>query len=70
MESIINYLTAQLDKMTAWIGLIGLVLTFLGFHGALTTLFLLLIVLPESQFSEMFKKWTKGIRDAEQKHRQ
>jgi len=70
MQRFIDYLIAQLDKATAWIGVLGLILYYLNLHTALILLFILLVILPESQFSEMFKKWTSEIRDIEKKHRQ
>ncbi len=63
MDKIKDYLLGQADKMTAWIGFLGLALYFVGLHSALVFLFLLLIVLPESQFSEIFRGWTKKLRD-------
>ncbi len=65
MEKFFNYCIAQLDKMTAWIGLIGIICLMLGMHTALAIIFVLLIVLPEAEFSELFKRWTKGIREIE-----
>ncbi|MFO0958224.1 MAG: hypothetical protein U0800_12495 [Isosphaeraceae bacterium] len=70
MDKLKDYLLGQLDKLTAWIGLIGLALHFLGFNNLLVFLFVALIILPESQFSDVFKKWTKDIRDADKKYRQ
>lgn len=63
MDKVKSYLLGQADKMTAWIGFIGLCLIFLGLHSVLIFLFVLLIVLPETQFSEIFKGWTKKLRD-------
>lgn len=70
MDKLKTYLLGQLDKMTAWIGLIGLALHFFGFNSLLVFLFVGLIVLPESQFSDVFKKWTNDIREADKKYRQ
>lgn len=58
-----NYLLSQLDKTTAWIGVIGLTLQFLGLGSFLFLLFVFLVFLPESSFSNLFKKWTGEIRD-------
>lgn len=62
MKKITNYLLGQADKMTAWIGFIGLILLFSHFTSALLLLFIALIVLPEAQFSDLFKEWTKSLR--------
>lgn len=63
MDKVKNYLLGQADKMTAWIGFIGLCLIFLGLHSVLVFLFILLIILPDTTFSEIFKVWTKKLRD-------
>lgn len=65
LTTIKNYLLAQADKTTAWIGAIGLVLALLGFTNLMVFLCLALIVLPEGQFSEAFKKWTQAIKDTD-----
>lgn len=67
MEKIKKYLLAQADKMTAWIGFIGVLLLLAGMHSLLIVLFVALIALPESQFSEIFKAWTKKIKDIDGK---
>lgn len=63
MDQVKDYLLGQADKMTAWIGFIGLVLLFLGFTSILALLFVALVVLPETQFSQVFKGWTQTLRD-------
>jgi hypothetical protein len=70
MDKFKDYLLGQADKMTAWIGFIGLALFFTGFHSLLFFLFIGLIVLPEAQFSSVFKGWTKELRDIDAKHKQ
>lgn len=66
IDNITKYLLKQMDKTTAWIGLIGLCLLFLGLSSFLLILFIALIVLPEGQISNVFKGWTKEIREFEQ----
>lgn len=61
-EKIKNYLLRQADKMTAWIGFIGICLQLLGLQSVMFFLFIALITLPETQFSDVFKAWTKKIR--------
>lgn len=61
MDDFTKYIRAQANKTTAWIGAIGLVLLFFGLHGVLWGLALALIVLPEAQFTELFKKWAGKI---------
>lgn len=63
LTKIKNYIVSRLDQTTAWVGLIGLVLLMLGLHSFLFILFVLLVCLPESSFSDIFKKWTGDIRD-------
>ncbi len=63
MENVIKYLLGRLDDLSAWIGIIGLILSAIGFHGALTMLFVLLVIVPQTQFSTFFSDWTKKIRD-------
>ncbi|MBP3955371.1 hypothetical protein J8F10_08770 [Gemmata sp. G18] len=67
MEQVKNYLLGQADKLTAWIGCIGLVLLFLGFTSILALLFIALVVLPEAQFSQVFKAWTAKLRGLDAK---
>ena len=63
MDKFTGYLLNQADKLTAWIGIIGLVLLFLGLNSLLFALFIALIILPEAHFSDAFKGWTKKLRD-------
>jgi len=67
MEQVKNYLLGQADKMTAWIGLIGLALLFLRFTSILALLFVALVVLPETQFGQVFKVWTVELRGLDTK---
>lgn len=67
MDKFKDYLLGQADKMTAWVGFIGLLLFFTGFHSLLFVLFIALIVLPEDRFSEQFKAWTAKLRDLDKK---
>lgn len=67
MEQIKTYLLGQADKLTAWIGCIGLVLLFLGFTSILALLFVALVVLPEAHFSQVFKGWTTKLRELDTK---
>lgn len=64
-----DYLLARADNVTAWIGVIGLVLFFLHLWSLLFVLFILLIVLPEGKFSGVFKGWTTDLRNLDQKHK-
>lgn len=67
LNNIKKYLLNQADKMTAWIGVIGLALLFLGLSSFLFMLFIALIVLPEGKFSNLFKGWTQELRDMDKK---
>lgn len=58
----LKYLFGRLSNTTAWIGVIGLVLLLLGFHTALVVLFVLLFLLPEGNFTELFKGWTQSLQ--------
>jgi len=62
-DKAVDYLLGQADKVTAWIGVIILLLALGGFYTLLLVLSVALIVLPETNFSEMFKKWTQYLRD-------
>lgn len=57
-----EFLCKKLDSLTAWIGAIGLVLFLIHWQSALFILFIALIVLPESKFSDFFKKAAKEVR--------
>lgn len=63
VDKVQKYMLAQLDKLTAWIGLIGLILQALHMQSFLFILFVALIALPEGNFSAVFKKWTKSLKD-------
>jgi hypothetical protein len=62
LDKLTDYLLGQADKMTAWIGFLGIVLYLTGFHSLLIFLFLGLIALPEAQFSTLFQGWTTKLR--------
>ncbi len=62
-DRIKKYLLSQLDKTTAWIGMIGLLLQALHMQSFLFILFIALIVMKQDSFSDIFKKWTGEIRD-------
>lgn len=61
----LNLLIKQLDKTTAWVGIIGLTLLILGLHSVLFFLFILLVVAPEASLKDMFMKWTASIKEVE-----
>lgn len=63
MDKFVKYILGRLDDLSAWIGVIGLILISIGFHGALTMLFVLLVIVPQTQFSSFFKEWTQKLRD-------
>ncbi len=63
MNKVIAYLLEQLNKTTAWVGIIGIALQMLGMQSVMFVLFILLIVLPETSFSNTFKEWTQKLRD-------
>lgn len=67
LDKITNYFLKQADKMTAWIGIIGLILLFLHLGGFLFILFIALIVLPQDEFSKVFAGWTKELRTLDKK---
>lgn len=63
-QRIKNYLISQLDKTTAWIGFIGLILMALHLYSFMFILFVAMIFLPETSFSSTFKKWAGEVRNA------
>lgn len=63
MEKFTKYMLGRLDDLSAWIGVIGLIFISIGFHGALTMLFVLLVIVPQTQFTSFFKDWTQKLRD-------
>lgn len=58
-----EFFIKQLDKTTAWIGLIGLFFLLIGWSSGLFFLFIALILLPETSFSEKFRNWTGKIKN-------
>lgn len=62
MKKFIAFILEQLNKTTAWVGIIGITLQLLGLQSVMFVLFILLIVLPESNFSSTFKEWTERLR--------
>lgn len=64
MNKLISYLLSRADSVTAWIGFIGIVLQFLKLDHLLEILFLALIVLPEGNFSALFKNLTEKIKES------
>lgn len=64
LDKVKNYLLEQADKLTAWIGFVGMILLFLNLHSFLFLLFIALIALPEAHFSSVFKNWTSQLRNA------
>ncbi len=62
-----KYLLGRAESLTSWIGFIGFILEIFLHIGNVSTLmlvlFVLLIVLPEAKFSEIFQGWTKKIKD-------
>lgn len=62
-----KYLLGRADSITAWVGFLGFVLEIVLHLGNVSTimliLFLLLIVLPEANFRDLFKSWSKNIKD-------
>jgi hypothetical protein len=67
MEKFKNYLLGQADKTTAWIGVIGICLPLLGLQSVMFLLFIALIVLPQENFTDFFKKRTQQLRDLDKK---
>jgi hypothetical protein len=63
MEKFVAYLLDQMNKTTAWIGVIGILLQVFHLQSAMFVLFVLLIVLPETSFSSTFKEWAQKLRD-------
>lgn len=59
---VINFILKRLDNTTAWIGLIGLALLILNFHGLLAFLFIGLFFVPEGNLSGIFKRITDSLR--------
>lgn len=60
-KTILNFIKKQLNKTTAWIGLVGIFFQLINLYSGLFFLFVALIFLPESSFSETFKKWSESI---------
>lgn len=67
MEQVKDYLLGQADKLTAWIGVVCLVLLFFGFHSLLAAFLVALVALPQEQFSDFFKKRTQQLREMDKK---
>lgn len=59
---VINFILKRLDNTTAWIGVIGLVLLVLNFHGMLAFLFIALFFVPEGNLSGILKKVTDSLK--------
>lgn len=58
-----KYMLTQLDKPTAWIGVIILTLQFLHLQSFIFIFAVAMIVLPMDSFTETFKKWTGKLND-------
>ena len=58
-----EFICKKLDSLTAWIGAIGLVLLIIHWTSALFILFVALIIMPESKFSDFFKKAAKEVKE-------
>lgn len=67
MRRITEYFLNRADNVTAWIGVIGLILLALHLGSFLFILFIVMIILPETSFSNLFGGWTKELRDIDQK---
>lgn len=59
---VIKFILSRLDNTTAWIGVIGLVLLILNFHGVLALLFIALFFVPEGNLSSILKRITDSLR--------
>lgn len=59
---VINFILKRLDNTTAWIGVIGLVLLVLNFHGMLAFLFIALFFVPEGNLSGILTKVTDSLK--------
>lgn len=68
MEKFKDYLLEQADKLTAWIGFIGIILQFFHLQSLMFFLFIALIVLPANNFSDFFASQTKKLRDLDKKN--
>jgi len=62
-----NYFLERLDSFAVWVGIICLLLWLLNLGSFLFIFFLALIFVPEGHFTEVFKKWTKELRDLDGK---
>lgn len=65
MKEVFTYILSRLDSTNAWFGLLGIILQAIGFHFALIIMFLAMFVLPEGNFSSIFKTWTNWLRKIE-----
>jgi hypothetical protein len=57
-----DFLLNKLDSVNAWIGAIGFVLVLLKFNTMLFIFFSLLILLPDTKFTDLFKLVSDEIR--------
>lgn len=64
MEKVKNYVLNQLDEMTFWLGVIGVFVWLFLPKSWLLLFFLVLIFLPDLQFSKIIAKGKKGVLDA------
>lgn len=64
-----KYLLGRAESLTAWIGFIGFILEIVLHLGNVSTLmlvlFVVLVVLPEAKFRELFAEWTTKIKSAD-----
>ena len=67
MDKIKAYILGRLDNVTAWVGALGIIFQLLGLHTLLFGLFVLLIILPQANFTNFFGGAAKTIRDLEEK---
>lgn len=59
---VVNFILKRLDNTSAWIGVIGLILLVLNFHGLLAFLFIALFFVPEGNLSTVFKRVTDSLK--------
>ena len=64
MDKIKSYVLNQLDELTFWVGVFGLVVWFLLPKSWLLLFFMVLVFLPDIQFTQLIKKGSKAVRDA------
>lgn len=66
-----KYLLGRMESLSAWIGMVGIILEIVLHLGhtslVMLLLFVALIVIPEASIRELFKEWTTKVKDFDSK---